>query len=123
MLELSESESECVRPKVPCVWELLGNPAVSPTDSIPTDFCSKKLCGLIFLALETWALGPGMGLGLLTPEISLLFFIQHKFVGPIHLHLWVSTPPTSLDGCGFFGSIVVVFPFNSISDGSERWFL
>ena len=27
----------------------------------------------------------------------------------------------SLDGCGFFISIVIRFPFNSISDGSEWW--
>ena len=33
----------------------------------------------------------------------------------------VSTPPTSLDGCGFFNSIVVGLPFNSISDNSKRW--
>ena len=36
--------------------------------------------------------------------------------------LRVSTPPTSLDGCGFFNSIVVRLPFNSISDSSEWWF-
>ena len=30
----------------------------------------------------------------------------------------ISTPPTSLDACGFFNSVVVRFPFNSISDGS-----
>ena len=30
-------------------------------------------------------------------------------------------PSTSLDGCGFFNSIVVRLPFNSISDGSECW--
>ena len=28
-------------------------------------------------------------------------------------------PPTSLDGCGFFSSVVVRFPLDSISDGSE----
>ena len=27
----------------------------------------------------------------------------------------------SLDGCGFFNSVVVRLPFNSISDGSEWW--
>ena len=43
-------------------------------------------------------------------------------------HLWmcdqlilVSAPPTSLDGCGFFNSLVVRFPFYLISNGSERW--
>ena len=29
----------------------------------------------------------------------------------------VSAPPTSLDECGFFNSVVVRHPFNSISDG------
>ena len=33
----------------------------------------------------------------------------------------VSSPPTSLDGCGFFNSVVVRLPFNSISAGSEWW--
>ena len=33
----------------------------------------------------------------------------------------ISTQPTSLDGCGFFNSIVVRLPFNSISDHSEWW--
>ena len=33
----------------------------------------------------------------------------------------ICAPPTSLDGCGFFNSIVVRLPFNSISDSSEWW--
>ena len=33
----------------------------------------------------------------------------------------VCAPPTSLDGCGFFNSIVVRLPFNFISDSSEWW--
>ena len=33
----------------------------------------------------------------------------------------VCAPPTSLDGCGFFNSVVVRLPFNKISDGSEWW--
>ena len=50
--------------------ELLRAPAASSTDSIPTGFDGQKLWGLIFLALEPWAGGPGVGLGLLVPEIS-----------------------------------------------------
>ena len=46
---------------------------------IPAGFCSQKLWGLIFLALEPWAGWPGVGLGLLTPEISLLNF------SPLHV--------------------------------------
>ena len=46
-------------------------------------FCSQKLWGLIFLALEPWAGGPGMGLGLLTPKISLLnLYLPLAGVGP-----------------------------------------
>ena len=33
----------------------------------------------------------------------------------------ICAPSTSLDGCGFFNSIVVRLPFNSISEGSEWW--
>ena len=32
--------------------------------------------GLIFLALEAWAGGPGVGLGLLAPEISLHMWVR-----------------------------------------------
>ena len=46
-------------------------------------FCSQKLCGLIFLELESWAGGPDVELGLLTPEISLPnFYPPHVDVGP-----------------------------------------
>ena len=31
----------------------------------------------------------------------------------------ISTPPTSLDGCGCFNSVVIRLPFNLISDGAE----
>ena len=59
-------------------------PAVSPTDSIPIGFCSQKLWGLTFLALEPWAVGPGMGLGFLAPEISFPNFYPPHVVGPVH---------------------------------------
>ena len=63
--------------------ELLGAPEISSTDSIPTGFCSQKLWGLIFLALEPWAGGPGVGLGLLAPEISLpILYPTHVDLGP-----------------------------------------
>ena len=39
--------------------ELFGSSAVSSTDSITAGFCSQKLWGLTFLALEPWAGGPG----------------------------------------------------------------
>ena len=60
------------------VWvpqeELLRGPVASSPNSIPADFCSQKLWGLIFLTLESWARGPGVDLGLLVPEIFLLNF-------------------------------------------------
>ena len=37
------------------------------------------------LALEPWAMGPGVGLGLLAPKISLPnFYPPHVDVGPAH---------------------------------------
>ena len=50
----------------------LGGSAVSFTDSILTGFRSQKLWWLMSLPLETWTRGPGVGLGFLTPEMSLL---------------------------------------------------
>ena len=48
-------------------------------------FLSHRLWGFTFLALESWAGGPGRGLGFLTPEISLLnFYPLHVDVGPAH---------------------------------------
>ena len=35
----------------------------------------------------------------------------------------IIAPPTSLDGCDFFNSVVVRLPFNSISDSSKWWLL
>ena len=68
-----------------CVGSLRETPEVSSTDSIPTGFCSQKLWGLTFLALEPWTVGPSVGLGLLTPEISLVnFYPPHVGVGPAH---------------------------------------
>ena len=48
--------------------------------------------GFIFLALEPWAGGPIVGLGLLIPKISLPYFYPpHVDVDPFH----VSAPPSS----------------------------
>ena len=67
------------------------------------------------MALEPWVTGPGVGLGLLAPQISLLnFYLPHIDVGLAH-----SVSSTSLDGWGFYTSVVVGIPFDSISDGSE----
>ena len=83
--EPKESESEYVSP---CMGSLRGTAwgsRVSSTNSIPTGFCSQKLWGPIFLALGPWAGGPGVGLGLLAPGISLPnFYPPHVDVGPAH---------------------------------------
>ena len=53
--------------------ELLGALAVSSTDSIPTGFCTQKLWGFMFLALELCGGSPGVGLGLLPRYPSQIF--------------------------------------------------
>ena len=64
---------------------LIRAPAASSTDSVPASFRNQKLWGLIFLALEPWAPGPGLGLGLLVPKISLPNFCPpHVDVGLAH---------------------------------------
>ena len=84
VLELKRSKSESVSP---CVGSLRGNFGLQQflPNSIPAGIFSQEMWGLIFLALETWAEGPGMGLGLLAPEISLLnFYPPHVSVGAAH---------------------------------------
>ena len=98
---------------------MLGAPEVSSTESIPAGFCSQKLWGLIFLALEPWAGGPGVRLGLLTHETSLPnFYAPHVGVGPARF-----TPllllPVWTDVVSFFNSVVVRLPFSEISDVPE----
>ena len=98
--------------------ELLRSPAASSRDSISTRFHSQKLWGLTFLPLESCAGGPGVGLGLLTPDLPLLNFYPHRCgASPFYIH----APSISLDGCGFFNSVVVRLPFNLISDIPEWW--
>ena len=96
--------------------EPLGTPAASSTDSIPAGFQSQKLWGLIFLTLEPWAGGPGIGLGLLAPEVSLPNFYPHGCVVSLFR---VHASPGGLDGYGFFNPLVVRLPSNSISDVPE----
>ena len=53
-----------------------------------------------------------------------------RYASQIFIHytwMWdqlfcISAPTTSLEACGFFNSLIVRLPFNSISDGSEWWF-
>ena len=108
-----------------CVGSLRWTPCVpgfSSTSWILAGFCSQKLCGLIFLALEPWAGGSWCGSG--TP---CSWNIPPKFLSTTHewgtSPFCIFSPPTSLDGCGFFSSVVVRLPFNWISAGSEWWLL
>ena len=101
-------------------------PAVSSTALTPTDFYSQNLRGFIFLVLETWTMLSGLGLGSLTPQVTLLVFIYHmwKWDHPFHLCcrlLCLTTSPilhlcplTYLDGYGYFKSLVVGLPYSSI---------
>ena len=82
----------------------------------PHWFLQPEVVGLIFLALEPWAWGPAVELGHFIPESSI--FIHHIGWGTNSFH--ICTPPTSLDGCGFFNSNGIL-PFNLISDCSEWW--
>ena len=89
----------------------------SSTNTIPTGFAARCLGDLF-----SWHWNPGLGGLGWGWDSSLLRYPSQIF---IH-HTWVwdqpvplCTPPPGPDGCGFFNSIVVRLPFNSISDGSE----
>ena len=64
--------------------------------------------GFIFLALEPWAEWSGVGLGSLTPEVSLPIFIYHRLVWDYPFH--VSTPPFLLDEYDIFNSLLAGLP-------------
>ena len=63
--------------RVSLKWTLLSNQQFILLPQPPTDFYRHKLGGFIFLALEPWTVWSALGLGSLTPEVSLLFFIHH----------------------------------------------
>ena len=46
----------------------------------PTGFYSQKLWGFILLELELWAVKSDLGLGSLTPKVSLPIFIHHTWM-------------------------------------------
>ena len=103
---------------------LLGASAVFSTDSIPTGFYIHQR-ELIFLALEPWAGGPGVGLGLLDPKKSLLNFnLPHGGEGPASSES-VPLPSISLDEFGFFNSKLSDFHSTqflmAVSDGCSTF--
>ena len=89
-----------------------------PTQS-PLIFAARN-----YADLSSWHWNPELG-ALVWGWDSLLLrypsqiFIYHIWMRDHPFHIFV--PSTSLDGCGFFNSVVVRLPFNSISDGTEWW--
>ena len=71
----------------------------------------------IFLALAPWAGGLGVGPGPYSQDIPPEFLATTHGCGASPFH--ICAPPTSLHGCGFFNSVVVRLPFNSIFDDSK----
>ena len=76
---LAESQRVCVSSKSmqALLDESPDSLAVYFAAPTPIDFYSQKLWGFIFLALEPWAVQSGLGLGPLTPKVSLSIFIHH----------------------------------------------
>ena len=98
---------------------MLGTAEVSSLNSIYTDLCSQKLGRVIFLALELWA-GGCCGAGTPRPrDIPPKFLSTTCGCGTSLFH--ISTPYTSLDGCGFFNFVFVGLPLNPIPDSSKWW--
>ena len=113
------------------LWALWED-VVSSATPIPTGVYSQTLFGLIFLGLGPWAGWSGLGLGPLTPEVSLPFFIHHMWVWDqpfpsprlsrhsLSPHLSMSWPLLPVwNECGFFKSLVVRLPHSSIF--SQSW--
>ena len=105
--------------------ESLENPAISSATPTPTGFYSQKLWGFIFLALEPWAVQSSLGLGSVTPnfyppQVNVVWPITILPPSPLRstLHLsaslHISSPPTRLDECGFFKSLVVGLSYSLI---------
>ena len=107
-----------------CVWVLqeehLGASEVSSTNSIPAGFLQPEVVGTFLPGTETLCWGAWCWAG--TPcsqDIPPEFFSSTYEYGTSLF--CICAPSTSLDGCGFFNSVVVRLPFNSIYDGSEWW--
>ena len=96
---------------------------------VPQQFLPLTQSLLPFVArsygdLSSWYWNPGVGgwCGSGTPHSSditaeFLFTTCGCGASPFY----ICAPPTSLDGCGFFNSVVVRLPFNLISECLEWW--
>ena len=90
----------------------LGLQKFLPLTQSRLSFAARIYGDLISLALEPWAGGPGVGLGLLLLEIALPNFYPPRVgVGPA----WSSSPPF----LPVWMDVVSLIPFNLISDGSQ----
>ena len=90
-----------------------------PLTQSPLFFAARS-----FGDLSSWHWNPGLGAWCEdgTPhsqDIPLNPLSTTCGCGTSLFHL--STLPASLDGCGFFNSLVVRIPFNTFSDGSKWW--
>ena len=90
-----------------------------PLTQSPVVFVARS-CG----CLSTWHWNLGLGSLVWAWDSSLLRYPSQILsttcgcgISPFH----VCILPTSLDGCGFFNSIVIRLPSNSISDSFECW--
>ena len=68
--------------------------------------------------LSSWYWNPGLGSQVWGWASLFPIYLSQIFIHQMYL-FHISTPLTSLDGRGFFNSVVVRLPFNSISDCSE----
>ena len=99
----------------PCVGSLRGTAWCSSSFFYllnPLWCLQAEVVGTYFLALKSQA----GGLGLFAPEIPLPNLYTHGYWTNL---FHICTPPTSLDRCGFFNSVVVRLPFRVISDVPE----
>ena len=86
----------------------------------PHWFLQPEIMGTFLLGTGTLGCGAWCGAGTPYPQdIPPEFLSTTRGCGTIPFD--ICAPPTILYGCGFFNSVVVRLPFNSISDGSEWW--
>ena len=101
--------------------ELLGTPAASLLHQLnPCWFLQPEVVGTYLPGTGTLGWGAWCGAG--TPHSQDIppGFLSTTHGGGTSL-FYVSVLPTSLDGCGYFNSVLFRLPFNLISDGFAGW--